>query len=273
MKKIFVLFSLILTMAANNVYAQEQDSLVLIKTEFGNIKLKLYNETPLHRDNFKKLISEGFYQDLLFHRVIKDFMIQGGDPASRTATDTTSLGSGDLDYTIPAEIRFPQYFNKKGALAAARTGNNVNPEKESSASQFYIVTGKTYSEKELNKMETERVEQAVQSLYNELQAENKAKIKEYYSSGDRDALAAFRQGLYAQAQETAKSDSSLVFSTAQRQAYTKEGGALHLDGEYTVFGEVIEGMDVVDKIQHVKTDKKDRPLKNIRMDIMLIPAN
>lgn len=259
-------------MVINDAYSQGQDSLVLIKTEFGNIKIRLYDDTPLHRDNFKKLIDEGFYKDLLFHRVIKDFMIQGGDPNSRTATDTTSLGSGDLGYTIPAEIKFPKYFNKKGALAAARTGNDVNPEKESSGSQFYIVTGKTYSEKELNKIETERVERQTQTLYNNLQTENKAKIKEFYSSGDRDGLAAFRQGLYAQAQETAKSDSTLVFSPEQRLAYTKEGGAMHLDGEYTVFGEVTEGMDVVEKIQQAKTDKKDRPQKDIRMDIVLIPA-
>ena len=239
-------------MTTNSAHSQEKDSLVLITTEFGNIKLKLYDDTPLHKENFKKLITEGFYKDLLFHRVIKNFMIQGGDPNSRNASDTTALGSGDLGYTIPAEIKFPKHFNKRGALAAARTGNDSNPEKESSASQFYIVTGKTYSEKELNKIETERVERQVQALYNNLQADNKAKIKEFYSSGDRDGLAAFRQGLYA---------------------YTKEGGAMHLDGEYTVFGEVVEGMDVIEKIQQAKTDKKDRPIKDIKMDITLIPAN
>lgn len=272
MKKIFLLFILIQTMVTNGAYSQGQDSLVLIKTEFGDIKIRLYEDTPLHRDNFKKLITEGFYKDLLFHRVIKDFMIQGGDPNSRAAADTTALGSGDLDYTIPAEIKFPKYFNKKGALAAARTGNDVNPERESSACQFYIVTGKTYSDKELNKIETERVERQTQILYNNLQAENKTQIKEFYSSGDRDGLAAFRQGLYTQAQETAKSDSTLVFSPEQRLAYTKEGGAIHLDGEYTVFGEVTDGMDVVEKIQEMKTDKKDRPQKDIRMDIILIPS-
>ena len=273
MKKIFLLLILISTMTTNSAHSQEKDSLVLITTEFGNIKLKLYDDTPLHKENFKKLINEGFYKDLLFHRVIKNFMIQGGDPNSRNASDTTALGSGDLGYTIPAEIKFPKHFNKRGALAAARTGNDSNPEKESSASQFYIVTGKTYSEKELNKIETERVERQVQALYNNLQADNKAKIKEFYSSGDRDGLAAFRQGLYAQSQETAKTDSTLVFSPEQRLAYTKEGGAMHLDGEYTVFGEVVEGMDVIEKIQQAKTDKKDRPIKDIKMDITLIPGN
>lgn len=273
MKKITLLFILLFVMTiANNALAQQADSLVLIKTDFGNIKIKLYDDTPLHRDNFKKLINEGFYKDLLFHRVIKNFMVQGGDPNSRFVSDTMTLGEGDLNYTIPAEINYPQHFHKRGALAAARTSNDVNPERESSASQFYIVTGKTFSEKELTKIEKERVERQTQSLYNELQAENKDKIKEFYASGDRDGLAAFRQGLYAQAVETTKADSSLYFPEEVKNSYTKEGGAMHLDGEYTVFGEVIEGMDVVDKIQNVKVDKKDRPVQDVIMDIQLIPA-
>ncbi len=268
MKKLFLLlFILIATM--NTMNSQEKEPMVLIETEFGNIKVKLYNETPLHRDNFLKLVKEGFYKDLLFHRVIKDFMIQGGDPSSRNQSDSTKLGTGDLDYKIPAEIVFPQYFHKKGALAAARTRNDVNPEKESSATQFYIVTGKKYSDKDMTKMETEKIERATQKVYNQLQADNKAKIKEFYSSGDLDGLAAFRQGLYAKAKEDSASENP-VFTPEQRAAYSQMGGAPHLDGEYTVFGEVVDGWDVMDKIQKEKTAANDRPEKNIKMNIVVV---
>ena len=132
---------------------QATETRVLMHTNKGDIKLKLYNDTPLHRDNFIKLVKEGQYNGLLFHRVIKDFMIQGGDVTSKDAPMNKQLGAGDLGYTVPAEFRYPKYFHKKGALCAARTGDEVNPEKASSASQFYIVTGKKYSEQELNQME------------------------------------------------------------------------------------------------------------------------
>lgn len=252
-----------------NINSQEKESVVLIETDLGNVKVKLYNETPQHRDNFLKLVKDGFYKDLLFHRVIKDFMIQGGDPNSREASDSTKLGSGDLDYRIPAEIVYPQYFHKKGALAAARTGNEVNPEKESSSSQFYIVTGKTFSDKDLNKMESEKLERSKQKIYNSLQAENKDKIKEFYSSGDMDGLATFRQGLYAKAGEEAIAENP-GFTSEQREAYKTLGGAPHLDKEYTVFGEVVEGLDVIDNIQKVKTNKDDRPAENIKMNILIL---
>ena len=132
---------------------QATETRVLMHTNKGDIKLKLYNDTPLHRDNFIKLVKEGQYNGLLFHRVIKDFMIQGGDVTSKDAPMNKQLGAGDLGYTVPAEFRYPKYFHKKGALCAARTGDEVNPEKASSASQFYIVTGKKYSEQELNQTE------------------------------------------------------------------------------------------------------------------------
>ncbi|MDL2215355.1 peptidylprolyl isomerase [Dysgonomonas sp. OttesenSCG-928-M03] len=268
MKKLFLLlFILIATM--NNINSQEREPMVLIETDFGNIKLKLYNETPQHRDNFLKLIREGFYKDLLFHRVIQNFMIQGGDPNSRGAADSTRLGAGDLEYKIPAEIVYPQYYHKKGALAAARTGNDVNPNKESSATQFYIVVGKKYSDKDMNKMETEKIDHTKQTIYNNLQSENKAKIKEFYSSGDLDGLAAYRQGLYAQAEVEAEKKNPR-FTPEQRSDYKEIGGAPHLDREYTVFGEVLEGLDVVDKIQKVKTSGNDRPVQSVKMNITVI---
>lgn len=266
MRKLFLFIFILFISMSSYINSQEKEAVVMIETDFGNIKLKLYNETPTHRDNFLKLVKEGFYKDLLFHRIVEDFMIQGGNPKTRlTGVDTL-----DLDYTIPAEFKFPELYHKKGALAAARTGNNVNPSKASSGSQFYIVTGKKYSDKDLEKLERPKFERARQDIYNELQAENKERIKEYYSSGDLDGLAAFRQGLYAEAEKKALEE-TIIYSPEQRQIYKEIGGAPHLDGEYTVFGEVIEGLDVVNKIQKVKTDKKnDRPKEPVKMNIVVL---
>lgn len=267
MKKTLLLLFLIMG-TIHTACSQGNGPEVELQTEYGNIRIRLYNETPLHRDNFVKLVKEGFYNDLLFHRVIKDFMIQGGDPNSRTATDTTRLGVGGPGYTIPAEIDYPRFFHKRGALAAARTGNDSNPAKESSGSQFYIVVGKGYSDKELTKMENEKIEQQRQTIYNELQSKNKDTIKSFYSSGDLDGLAAFRQGLYAQADQEAETRNPR-FTPEEREAY-KKGGTPHLNGEYTVFGEVISGWDALDKIQKVKTNSSDRPMKDVKMDIIVV---
>lgn len=254
-----------------NLKGQDTEPIVLIETNYGNIKVKLYNETPLHRDNFLKLVKDGVYNDLLFHRVINEFMIQGGDPSSKTASDTTQLGSGDLGYTVPAEFKTPQLYHKKGALAAARTGNEVNPEKASSASQFYIVTGKTMSENELKKMDKQRVERLKQSVFNELQNLNKSTIKELYASGDRETLNELKNNMIEEAEEEAKErESEVLFTEEQKDVYKTIGGTPFLDGEYTVFGEVIEGLDIVDKIQQAKTNPQDRPVENIRMNIVLV---
>lgn len=271
MKKIPLIFLFILFITMGDIKSQDKESVVLIETSYGNIKLKLYNETPLHRDNFLKLIGEGFYKDLLFHRVIKDFMIQGGDPSSRTASASVSLGGGDLAYTIPAEFRIPQYFHKKGALAAARIGDDVNPEKASSASQFYIVTGKKLSDKDLKNMEKQRIERQKQVLFNELQVLHRPTIKELYSNGDRETLAELRTNLYQEVEEEVKErEVEFLFTPEQREAYKEVGGTPFLDGEYTVFGEVIEGMDIVEKIQDQKTKTGDRPVEDIRMDIKIV---
>jgi peptidylprolyl isomerase/peptidyl-prolyl cis-trans isomerase B (cyclophilin B) len=192
---------------------------VLINTDKGKIKVKLYNDTPLHRDNFIKLVNEGQYEGLLFHRVIKLFMIQAGDVTSKDAPPDKHLGDGDLDYTIPAEIVYPKYFHKRGQLCAARPGDDLNPEKASSASQFYITTGKNYTGRELDKMEVEK---------------------------------------------------NIKLTPEQRQAYMIDGGVPHLDGAYTVFGEVLSGMKVVDNIQFVQTNEEDRPLKNIKIKWMKV---
>ena len=220
MKKLFAICLLLVGLLTSvHLQAQDVETLVLIDTDMGKIKVKLFNDTPLHRDNFIKHVKEKRYDGLLFHRVIKQFMIQGGDIDSKDAPIEKHLGDGDPGYTIPAEIVYPKYFHKRGMLCAARTSDEENPERASSGTQFYIVTGKFYTEMELDKME--------------------------------------------------KSDNK-TFTPEERQAYMLEGGAPHLDNKYTVFGEVVKGMKVVDKIQFVETNEEDRPLKNIKIKTMTI---
>ena len=194
---------------------------VLIKTTMGDIRVQLYNETPLHRDNFLKLIRDHqFYDSLLFHRVIPDFMIQAGDPYSKNAKKGELLGDHSLDYNIPAEIRLPQIYHKRGALAAARESDDVNPNHESSSSQFYIVYGKKQTDAALAKQQ-----HRLDSIFND----------------------------------------SIKMTPEMIEQYKTVGGTPHLDGGYTVFGEVVDGMDVVDKIQRVARDENDRPVGDVRI--------
>ncbi|MFM1745511.1 MAG: hypothetical protein RLZZ630_1448 [Bacteroidota bacterium] len=224
MNKILTLSLLILFLGSGHISAQKKskamnttppDTLVELTTNLGTMKLKLYKETPLHRANFLKLVQEGFYDSLLFHRVIKDFMIQGGDPQSRNAAPGQPLGSGSIGDRIPAEF-VDTIFHKKGALAAARDGN---PQKASSSCQFYIVQGKP-----MNDQEIQMAEQRV----------------------------------------------GFKFSPAQIEAYKTVGGSPWLDRNYTVFGEVIEGIDVIDKIAAVQTAPGDRPMQDVRMKMRII---
>lgn len=237
---------------------------VELKTTLGDIVVKLYNETPQHRDNFVKLVKEGYYNGVLFHRVIKDFMVQTGDGNSKTATKDQMLGNGDPGYTIPAEFVYPQYFHKKGALAAARTGDQVNPERRSSGSQFYIVTGKTYGEAELNMMEENLGFKKKQAIFNQLAMQHRDEIMEMQRNGDQAGLSKLQQELIPLVEaEYAKAPAKLT--AEQRQAYSTIGGTPHLDGEYTVFGEVVSGLEVVDKIQNVQTGVNDRPVDDVKI--------
>ncbi|NTE05292.1 peptidylprolyl isomerase [Agrobacterium tumefaciens] len=199
--------------------AKPKNQYVRIKTEFGECIIKLYNETPLHRDNFLKLVKKGYYNGILFHRVIKSFMIQGGDPDSRNAKPDSLLGEGGPKYTIPAEFR-DSLFHKKGVLAAAREGDVVNPSKASSGSQFYLVQGKIFTDEQLNALEEKRL---------------KFKIPEW-----------------------------------QRQVYKTIGGVPHLDRNYTVYGEIVMGLELVDKIAAMETDKNDRPKQDVKMEITVL---
>ena len=205
-----------MTAQSNDIIRHE----VLLQTSMGDIRLVLYNETPLHRDNFLRLVKEGYYDGNLFHRVISNFMIQTGDSTTRHAKPGESVGEYSPDYTIPAEIVYPKYFHKRGALAAAREGDEVNPKRESSSSQFYIVVGTNHSDGDLDRFQ-ERLDEATQG-----------KTK---------------------------------FTKEIRTHYRKKGGTPHLDGQYTVFGEVLEGMDIVKKIDRVFTDDYDRPVDDVRI--------
>ena len=241
------------------------ETLVRLETTMGNITVKLYNETPKHRDNFIKLVKEGTYDSTLFHRVIKNFMIQAGDPDSKNAPKGKMLGAGDVGYTLPAEFVYPKYFHKKGALSAARQGDNVNPKKESSGCQFYIVTGRKFSEAQMISMENQLNDARLENVFNELARKHMKEIYKMRKAGDNDGLLELQDSLEAQARAIVAKEPALKFSREQIAAYTTVGGAPHLDGAYTVFGEVTEGMDVIDKIQAVKTNRADRPETDVRI--------
>ena len=211
--KYFVMSCVFIVSTINGYAQKNKETMILMETTLGSMKIKLYDQTPTHRDNFVKLVKEGCYNGLLFPRVISEFMIQGGDPDSKNADSTKRLGSGGPDYTIPAEI-LPQFYHKKGALAAARTGDQMNPQRRSSGSQFYIVQGKVYKQSELDML---------------------------------------------------KQRAGMVFSKEQIDSYTTVGGVPHLDAQYTVFGEVIEGLDIIDKIAAVKCGSNDRPATDVKI--------
>lgn len=218
---IWLLLGFLLASVFGLTSCKKKEVHVVLETTQGNIELKLYDLTPQHRDNFKALVKEGAYDSLLFHRVIRDFMIQGGDPDSKTAAPGILLGEGDRPYTLPAEFKLEEgIFHRRGTLAAARESDDVNPEQRSSAMQFYIVWGKIFDDEGLDKV---------------------------------------------QARLDARTGGRVKLTPEMREVYKTVGGTPHLDGQYTVFGEVVSDMDVVDAIQQVATDENDRPLEDVRI--------
>lgn len=243
---------------------------VRIKTSEGDIVVRLYDETPLHRDNMLKLAKEGYYDGTLFHRVIKDFMIQGGDPDSKDAPAGKMLGTGGPDYTLPAEFVYPQLFHKRGALSAARLGDEVNPKRESSGSQFYIVWGKVYKPTELKQLEKQMAMQQEQTVFNQLVGEHREQIMDLRRNRDRAGLQALQDELVAETKAKCKEMGKPQFTPEQVEAYTTVGGTPFLDNQYTVFGEVESGLDVVEKIQNCQTLRGDRPKTDISMNVEVI---
>lgn len=243
---------------------------VKITTTEGDIIVNLYDETPQHRDNFIKLAREGYFNGTLFHRVIKDFMIQGGDPDSKGAPAGKTLGTGGPDYTIPAEFVYPQLFHKRGALSAARLGDEVNPNRESSGSQFYIVWGKVYKASELKQMEKQLEMQQEQTIFNQLAKENRDKIMDLRRNRDRARLQELQDELIAETKAISLEKGKPTFTDEQKETYTTVGGTPFLDNQYTVFGEVVEGLDVVEKIQNTQTGRNDRPTTDISMTVEVV---
>ena len=239
---------------------------VKIQTMLGDIIVRLNDETPIHRDNFLKLVKQGYYDGTLFHRVIKDFMIQGGDPDSKSAPAGKMLGVGGPDYTLEAEIK-DGLFHKRGALAAARQGDEVNPERRSSGSQFYIVWGQVYNEGQLRQFSKQLKMQKIQSVFNQLAAEHRTEIMQMRRERNRAGLQELQDKLAAEAEKQAADFAGLT--DEQLKIYSTVGGTPNLDGQYTVFGEVEEGLDVVEMIQAAATGRGDRPVDDLEMRIVL----
>ena len=235
---------------------------VEVSTTMGNFTVLLYGDTPEHRDNFVKLVKDHTYDSTLFHRVINEFMVQAGDPESKTAKPGQRLGAGELGYTLPAEIVFPKHYHKRGALAAARQGDQVNPERRSSSSQFYVVTGRKLEKPQLKQMQ-------MQQTFYALAEQHKAEIRDLQQKRDTAALMKLQNQLIADS-EKAIAEGKSPMSNEMVDVYANVGGAPHLDGQYTVFGEVIAGMDTIDKIEKAETDAADRPKEDIRILSMKI---
>jgi peptidyl-prolyl cis-trans isomerase B (cyclophilin B) len=233
---------------------------------FGDMIVRLYDETPIHRDNFVKLVKEGYYDGTLFHRVIKDFMIQGGDPDSKGAPAGKMLGIGGPDYTLEAEIK-EGLFHKRGALAAARQGDEVNPERRSSGSQFYIVWGQVYNEGQIRQFSRQMKMQKVQDVFAKLASEHRDEIMQMRRDRNRAGLQELQDKLAAEAENKV---GKTGLTDDQLKIYSTVGGTPHLDGQYTVFGEVEEGLDVVEMIQGTATGRADRPVDDIEMRMTVI---
>jgi cyclophilin family peptidyl-prolyl cis-trans isomerase len=259
LKKYLILICIFFTISCSAPGGNE-NTVISLKTTLGEIKIKLYDGTPIHRDNFIRLVNSGFYDGVSFHRIIKNFMIQAGDPLTRTG-DSKNFPDSLKTYTIPAEFN-PQYFHKRGALAAARQSNDVNPQMRSSGTQFYIVQGVKYNDDELNQAEqhinsgikqdrfTSLLSQTADSIRHAGITKTDAEIQELASIKMFEFLTAYKD---------------FKFTEEQRNTYKSIGGTPRLDGIYTVFGEVIEGLDIVDKIAAVPTDSNDKPLNDIKI--------
>ncbi|MBQ5460588.1 MAG: peptidylprolyl isomerase [Bacteroidaceae bacterium] len=274
MKRILLSLLILCSLAASSCTGKNGDgeTEVLLQTTEGDIRIKLFNDTPLHRDNFIKNVKEGKYDGVTFHRIIRSFMIQTGDPNTRPGheaelaaaeADTTNT----LGETIPAEFVYPKYFHKRGMVAAAREGDDINPKKGSDPYQFYIVTGKFQNETALAEFETARKQALVEERYSKKMAAHRDELETMRKARNRDGVSDLLEKLLDQAKMEVDDlpETAYEFNQEQIRAYRIYGGAPWLDGSYTIFGEVVEGMKIVLEIEKVKTGAGDKPLRDIRI--------
>jgi len=264
-KSIFIILTVLLIISDSCAVKKNTETIVRFKTTYGNITIKLYSETAKHHDNFVKLVKDGFYNGVLFHRVIAGFMIQAGDPGSKKAKAGAALGAGDVGYTIPAEFIYPKYYHKLGALSAARQGDNSNPLKASSGCQFYIVEGKTFSDGALDSIETYNRQKLEGKLFQEIVKTKADEVNKYRMQSNQPKLNELRDSIMEVVHKETLKMPSYKFTGQQRIDYKTIGGTPHLDGDYTVFGEVIEGLDIVTKISKAATGSNDRPVVDIKI--------
>lgn len=268
MKKIFGLlsFSIAAVLTFSSCSDKNDESVVKISTNKGDILVRLYDETPKHTENFLKLANEDYFNGTIFHRVIKEFMIQGGDPDSKNPEPMKLYGNGGPEYTIPAEF-VDTIYHKKGVIAMARESDDVNPEKNSSGSQFYIVVGKVFTTEELDLLENRKNASTFSKLQTELITNETERL---LNEGVNVDYSKVSLGIQDTLKKLWESYPKYKINEKQREIYTTIGGTPHLDGNYTVFGEVIEGLDIVEEISKVETDTFDRPVKDIIMKVKIV---
>ena len=263
-KILFLLLSLVLFSSCNGQKREGANTEIVLETTLGDIHIALFDDTPGHRDNIVKNIQEGKYDGVTFHRVIRNFMIQTGDSATKQSA-TSPLSDSTVTERIPAEIVYPKYFHRRGMVGAARDGDDENPERKSDKYQFYIVTGKVCSEADLDGYESAREEREAQQLFDRLCQEHNEEIEALRAARQPRRLSDRLETLLDEARMKVAENPPLMFTKTQRSTYRSKGGAPWLDGEYTIFGEVVEGMAVVEKIQKIKTNDKDVPLAEVRI--------
>ena len=268
-KSLFFLLSMLLFVSCNGQKREGASTEVVLETTLGDIHIVLFDDTPGHRDNIVKNVKDGKYDGVTFHRVIRNFMIQTGDPATKTANGAAQASDSAAAKTpterIPAEIVYPKYFHQRGFVGAARDGDDENPDRMSDKYQFYIITGKICSDDDLDGYESAREERDAQILFEKICKQHQKEIDALRAAREQRRLSDKLETLLDEARMKMMENPPLTYTRAQRSAYRSRGGAPWLDGEYTVFGEVVEGMAVVEKIQKIKTNAQDVPLAEVRI--------
>ena len=263
--KLVIGFCVVLfTFVSCNGQTGEKETEVMLETTAGNIRIKLYNDTPIHRDNFIQNVKDGKYDGVTWHRIIRNFMIQTGEQPVQFDANGDTIATDPSEW-ITAEIHFPKHYHKRGVVAAAREGDDVNPDKKSDHYQFYIVTGRSFNDDQLRELNAARTQQAVELLYAQRVQENSAKLEAMRKARDTKGVSNLLEKLHDEATYDVSENPPTPFNEQQTRDYRTYGGAPWLDGEYTVFGEVVEGMKVVQTIEKTKVDDNNRPKTEMKV--------